>query len=260
LAAGTEVVILRRAGRKSETQILSPTPHAGEAGARDLSRRLQRALLPRNAPSLPGYDVAAGTALANDGHGRSLWDWFMLPDGRAALVTLNVTPTGFPAAHSLAVGRAFLRELSGDGADVGSLLRRVNSALSRTSVPGIGSPADCALLALGAGEASWLGAGAVHGGVLRRDGTMEEFPSGGPPLGLLDGFRYGPFGVSLRAGDVVVALSHGARGLFKGAADVVAELHGKPAGEVVSRLQAALQKASGGQASGEHSVLFVRKS
>jgi hypothetical protein len=29
---------------------------------------------------------------------------------------------------------------------------------------------------------------------------------------------------------------------------------------VVSRLQAALQKASGGQAPSEHSVLFVRKS
>ena len=86
-----------------------------------------------------------------------------------------------------------------------------------------------------------------------------SFPSHGPPLGLMDGFRYGSVEVPLRAGDVTVVLSHGAKGLLRGAADVVAELHGKPAGEVVSKLQTAIKKAGIGQDQREVSILFARK-
>jgi len=225
---------------------------------RELSRRLQQALLPRNAPSLQGYDIAAGTTQEAEGHGSSAWDWFVLPDGRPALITLDVSPGAFPTAHGLAMVRAFLRELHAERPDLGSLLRRVNAAISRTST-GVTGYVECGVLALSPDGVSWLSAGTVPGGVIRREGTMDEFPSYGPPLGLLDGFRYGSIDVPLRAGDVAVVLSHGAKGLFRGAADVAAELHGKPAGEVVSKLQAAIQKAGGGQDHRELSILFVRK-
>jgi hypothetical protein len=207
---------------------------------------------------VPGYDIAAGTSLEPDGHGSSIWDWFALPDGGTALVTLSATPGDFPASHSLAMVRAFLRELSWERPDVGSLFRRVNTAVARTFASGIEGPVDCGVLVLGGERTSWLGAGSVHGGVLRRDGRLEEFAPGGPPLGLLDGFHYGATDVSFHAADVIVSMSHGARGLFRGAADVVADLHGKPAGVVVSKLQTALQNAQI-QGTGEHSVLFVRK-
>jgi serine phosphatase RsbU (regulator of sigma subunit) len=219
---------------------------------------LQQALLPRNAPTLAGYDIAAGTALLPEGFGNSLWDWFPLPDGSPALYTLNVAPGSFPPAHTLALVRAFLRELPSDRVELGGLLRHVNTALVRTAAPGIDGNVDCGLLAIGPVKASWIGAGTVVGGVIRRNGVMEEFPSSGPPLGLLDGFRYGAVEVTLKAGDVAVALSHGGRGLLRGAADVAAELHGKPAGEVVSRLQSAIQRVSGAD-QGEHSILLVRR-
>jgi sigma-B regulation protein RsbU (phosphoserine phosphatase) len=225
---------------------------------RELSRSLRQALLPRTAPSFSGYDIAAGTALEPDGSGNSVWDWFSLPDGSPALVTLNASTSAFPASHTLALARAFLRELPGDRADLGSLLRRVNTAVTRSSAPGIDGTVDCSLLALSAEKVSWLGAGTVVGGVIRREGTMEEFPSSGPPLGLMDGFRYGAADVALKAGDVAIVLSHGGRGLLRGAADVAAELHGKPAGEVVSKLQSAIQRVAGG-AQDEHSILLVRK-
>jgi hypothetical protein len=224
---------------------------------RELSRLLRLALLPRNAPTLAGYDIAAGTALEPDGSGCSLWDWFGLPDGSPALYTLHVASGTFPPAHTLALVRAFLRELPHDRVDLGSLLRRVNGALVRTGAPGIDGVVDCGLLAVSEKTASWLGAGTVVGCVIRRDGTMEEFPSSGPPLGLMDGFRYGGVAVNLKPGDVAVALSHGGRGLLRGAADVVAELHGKPSGDVVSKLQSAIQQVAGGE--GEHSILLVRK-
>jgi sigma-B regulation protein RsbU (phosphoserine phosphatase) len=226
---------------------------------RELSRSLRQALLPRTAPSFAGYDIAAGTALEPDGAGNSLWDWFALPDGSPALYTLNAAATAFPPAHDLALARAFLRELPSDRADLGSLLRRVNTAITRTAAQGIDGTIDCGVLALSAENLSWLGAGTVVGGVIRRSGTMEEFPSSGPPLGLMDGFRYGAADVAMKAGDVAIVLSHGGRGLMRGAADVAAELHGKPAGEVVSKLQSAIQRVAGGNDQGEHSILLVRK-
>lgn len=224
---------------------------------RDLSRRLQQALLPRNAPALQGYDIAAGTTREEDGHGSSIWDWFQLPGGRPALFTLDVAPSGFPAAHGLAMARGLLRELHCGDPDLGGLVRRVNGALARTAT-GLGGFIECGLVALGPGGVTWLSAGTVPGGVIRREGTMDEFPSSGPPLGLMDGFRYGSVEVPLRAGDVAVVLSHGAKGLFRGAADLVAELHGKPAGDVVSKLQTAIRRA-GGQDQRELSILFARK-
>lgn len=225
---------------------------------RDLSRRLQQALQPRNAPALQGYDIAAGTTHEDDGHGSSAWDWFRLPDGRPALITLDVAPSGFPAAHGLAITRAFLRELQAGEPDLGGLARRVNGALARTAT-GLGGFVECGILALGPEGVTWLSAGNVPGGVVRREGALDEFPSHGPPLGLMDGFRYGSVEVPLRAGDVAVVLSHGAKGLFRGAADLVAELHGKPAGEVVSKLQSAIKKAGGGQDQREVSILYARK-
>jgi phosphoserine phosphatase RsbU/P len=172
---------------------------------RDLSRQLQRALLPRNAPNIPGYDVAAGTTSEEDGPGSSIWDWFTLPDGRPCLVTLDTPPSAFPAAHSLALVRAFLWQLPEEGKDVGGLLRRVNAAVSRTAVPGLESNVECGILVPDAESTSWLSAGTVAAGVIRREGTVEDLPSQGPPLGLMDGFRYGAMEVSLRAGDLIVA-------------------------------------------------------
>lgn len=226
---------------------------------RELSRRLQRALLPTTAPSVSGYDIAAGTTREDEGHGSSIWDWFTLPDGRAALVTFDATPSDFPAAHELAMARAFLRELHAEEPELGSLLRRVNTAVSRTSARGMNRFVDCSVLALGDEGVSWLSAGTVPGGVIRREGTMKEFPAYGPPLGLMDGFRYGATEVPLRAGDVVVVLSRGAKGLLRGAADLAAEYHGKPAGEVVEKLQKAVSKATGEGDDREISMLFARK-
>lgn len=225
---------------------------------RELSRRLQRALLPRNAPSLGGYDIAAGTACEVSGHGSSVWDWFRLPDGRVALSTLHVAPGAFPPAHNLALARAFLREIPAEHPETDSLLRRVNVALSRTSAPGVDACVQCGVLVLDTDTVTWLGAGSVRAGVIRRQGTLEVLSSSGPPLGLLEGFRYDEVEVGLGPGDVAIVLSDGGRGLFRGAADVAAELHGRPAGEVVSRLQSAIQKAGDGS-DGEHSLLFVRR-
>jgi hypothetical protein len=98
----------------------------------------------------------------------------------------------------------------------------------------------------------------VPGGVIRRDGTFEEFGAHGPPLGVLGGFKYAVQEFPMGAGDTALVLSHASPGLFLGAADLVAQLHGKPAGDVVATLHRAIRKAQGENRT-ETSVLYARK-
>lgn len=104
----------------------------------------------------------------------------------------------------------------------------------------------------------WASADRVPGGLIRRDGTFEELGAHGPPLGMMEGFKYKVRRLEVGVGDTAFVLSHAPQGLFLGAADLMAQLHGKPAGEVVSTLHRAIRKAQG-ESRTETSVLYARR-
>lgn len=226
--------------------------------AEGLNRQLQRALLPRNAPGVKGYDLAAGTTLEDGGRGNTVWDAVELPGASVTLATLDVRTDGFPPSHFLAMARMMLREAARTEGSMDALLRRMNDALVESAHPGTGQFVECSLLVLEPGRVRWASSGRPPGGVIRREGTFEELPSFGPPLGMLPGFRYGEREIELGAGDAVVVLSHGTPGLLRGAADLVASLHGKPAGELVETLHRAIRKAAP-DSPDETSALYARR-
>lgn len=207
---------------------------------------------------MKGYDIAAGTTLEESGRGATIWDFFPLRDGRVALVAMDVPGDGPIPAHHLAMARVLLRELSRDYGELKELLPRVNDALNSASVEGIDQVVESGILILGHDQIEWAGAGQTPGGIIRRDGTFQEFPSHGPPLGMLGGFQYGTQRIPLGAGDMVIVLSRASQGLFRGAADLVVSLQGKTAGEVVTTVHKAIRKAQA-SAPREVTVLFVRK-
>lgn len=226
--------------------------------AHEISRLMQAGLLPRTAPRVEGYDLAAGTTTEETGRGGSLWDWFADGKGRSVLLTMDVRQDGFPAAHHIGVARAVFRSLASEQVPVSDLLRRANEALSAAAVEGLDQFVEAGVLAVGPDGLEWASAGRVPGGIIRRDGTFEEFGAHGPPLGMMGGFKYAQQTFTLGAGDTAFVLSHASKGLFMGAADLMAQLHGKPAGEVVATLHRAIRKAQGDDRT-ETSVLFVRK-
>jgi hypothetical protein len=134
----------------------------------------------------------------------------------------------------------------------------MNSGLATAVVEGMDQYVEAGVLLPGEEGVEWAGAGRCPGAVIRRSGVFEEFATHGPPLGMMDGFLYGTEKMKLGAGDAVIVLSEVSPGIFRGAADLVASLQGKPAGEVVSTLHKALAKAHPDD-SVEASVLFVRK-
>ncbi len=231
---------------------------AGGVYVREMSRILQKGLLPEEAPRVSGFDIAAGTRHEPDGVGRTIWDYFHLGDDRIGLVSLNVQGEGLPAGHYLAVARSLFRELAKDHHDLQGLLARVNSGLAMAVVEGMDQYVEAGILLPSEGGVEWAGAGRCPGAIIRRSGVFEEFSTHGPPLGMLEGFLYGTQRIELGAGDAVIVFSEAPKGIFRGAADLVASLQGKPVGEVVSTVLKALKKAQEGEGA-ETSVLFIRK-
>jgi len=210
----------------------------------EISRVIQRGLLPSEVPRIPGFDIAAGTSLPDDGPGRTLWDFFQLGNGKTGLVNLTVQGRGLPPAHYLAVARGLLRELARNHEDLQGFLARINSGLAAAAVEGVDQYVEAGVLVPSEGGVEWAGAGRCTGAVIRRNGVFDEFSAHGPPLGMMEGFLYGTERLELGAGDSVIVLSDVSPGVFRGAADLVASLQGKPVGEVVSTLHRALAKAT----------------
>jgi hypothetical protein len=217
-----------------------------------------QALLPRTAPRVDGFDLAGGTAVEPALPGTTVWTRFTLADGRTALGALQVQSAHPPPPLALAVTRAFLIEKGQRHTSLADVLASVNDALASTALDEASQTTACGVLVVGDGAVDWACAGQLSGGVLRRDGSFDELPSHGPPMGMLPGFQYGAESLELGPGDEVMVLTGASAGLFRGAADLAASLHGKPAGEVVSMVHKAIRKARGDEPI-ETTVLFLRK-
>ena len=214
-------------------------------------------MLPASVPGAAGFDVAAGSMSGEAGPANTVWDAFPFGDGRTAFLVMEVKAPGHPPAHLLGMARAALRAAA-DGRGLAEVLARANGALAGVHTEGIDQFVDCAVVLPGEGTIEWSAAGKVPAGILGREGTFQELGSHGPPLGMLDGFRYGTEQATMGSGSSLLALAGGSMGLFRGAADLVAEVQGKTAGEVVGTVHRAVRRAHP-DGSREVSVLFLRK-
>lgn len=140
---------------------------------------------------------------------------------------------------------------------LGSLMADVNQTLARGARAAKGQILECGILAINGNQLLWSSAGNVPGGLISRDGRFRELGSQGPPLGVMEGFEYRSVELQVSVGDAVIALSKASPGLFKGTADLVAGLVGKPVGEVVSTVHRAIRQSQGDET--EVSVLYLRR-
>ena len=231
---------------------------AGGVDPAELSRVIQRGLMPPSAPKVPGFDIAGGTNLEDYGRGQTVWGSALLADGRTAIFAMNVLGEGLPPGHHLAVAGTLVREVCRTSTDLSELMPVVNESLAAMAMEGVDQFVECGMLVAGEGSLEWVGAGRCPAAAIRRDGVFEEFSSHGPPLGMLGGFQYGTEKIELGAGDTAIVLSEATSGLFRGTADLVATLQGKPVGDVVKMVHKAVQKAHEEKAE-ETTVLVIRK-
>lgn len=180
----------------------------------EVSRRLQRSLLPPQLPSVPGVDVAALYHPFGDGMdvGGDFYDVWPVRNGRWAIAIGDVAGTGPEAAAVTALVRHTLRALTMSQSDPEGVMRSLNQALLDaaavdderfcTAIFGLLTAGDGALLHLASG-------GHPPALVRRTSGHVEQVHVGGGLLGVFVEPDVATRRIKLQPGDVLMLLTDG---------------------------------------------------
>jgi len=172
-----------------------------------VARRIQQASLPKEVPTLKGWEISPHYQPARE-VGGDFYDFFELDNGQFGLVVGDATGKGMPAALVMATTCGMLRAVAQSSKSPGEVLGRVNEALSARIPPNMFVTCFYALLDPETGRLSYANAG--HDlPYLRRGNDAEQLRARGMPLGLMSGVGYEEGHSFLREGDGILFYSDG---------------------------------------------------
>jgi sigma-B regulation protein RsbU (phosphoserine phosphatase) len=173
---------------------------------------IQRSLLPRILPSIPGLDLAAHYQ-TSQWAGGDYYDFFALPGGRWGVLIADVSGHGTPAAVMMAILHSLAHGHPGHPEPPSAMLEHVNRRLSAhytaenevfvTAFYGIYDPASHELSYSCAGHNPPQLKRCAHG----RVDSLEDV--GGPPLGLFEEVEYPLSRLTVTPGDTLVLYTDG---------------------------------------------------
>ncbi len=169
---------------------------------------IQRRLLPRSRPELPGYVFEGHNEPCHE-CGGDYYDCLQLGSERTGIVLSDVAGKGMGAAMLMAVIQATLQARADSGAEPGELVAALAKAISR-SAP---SNRYATLFFMDLNHATHL-LRYVNAGhaplplLVRASGEVRELETGGPPLGLFP-TTYPVAELVMSPGDLVFASSDG---------------------------------------------------
>jgi sigma-B regulation protein RsbU (phosphoserine phosphatase) len=170
---------------------------------------IQRSLLPRELPEIPGFQIATYYQTSARAGG-DYYDFFPLEGGRWGLFIADVAGHGTPAAVLMAITHAIAHAQPGTHAPPAALLTYLNDQLARAYTRG-GTfvTAFYAILDPSTHTLTYARAGhnpprlARNGQVLSLDGA------GGLPLGIQEAQTYGQTTITLQRGDLLLLYTDG---------------------------------------------------
>ena len=172
-----------------------------------IARLIQQTLLPKELPSVSGWQVAAHYQPARE-VGGDFYDFLELPDGQLGLVVGDVTDKGIPAALVMATTRAILRSAAERLVSPSEVLQRVNDLLHPDIPPRMF--VTCMYAVLNPQDGRLMYANAGHDLPYRRSSAgCDELRATGMPLGLMPGMTYEQKEIALLPGESVLFYSDG---------------------------------------------------
>jgi phosphoserine phosphatase RsbU/P len=174
----------------------------------ELAAEIQRQLLPEVIPDVPEYALGGWNRPARQ-VGGDYYDIRPLEDDRLLLVLGDVTGKGMPAALLVSTLHSALRLMVPRLALGPEFLRRLNEHLLEISPVNKFITLVLVDLDIAQGRLRYLNAGHNPALLLRRDGSVEELPAGGPPLGLLPDSSYRAAEYAMGVGDLLCLYSDG---------------------------------------------------
>ena len=173
-----------------------------------LAAEIQRQILPKGAPVVPGFQLAGWYRPARQ-VGGDYYDLFPLRDGRIGLVLGDVSGKGMPAALMVSTLHSALRLLLDQAAFGPALLEKLNRHISESSAANKFITMLLVELDPLSGVLHYMNAGHNPGILLRGDGAVEQLGAGGLPLGLLPEARFQSRALTLEPRDLFCIYSDG---------------------------------------------------
>jgi len=174
-----------------------------------IAKMVQEGLLPRESPSIDGYELAGFCETAQQ-IGGDYYDWFPLPDGRMALAVADVSGKGVPAALIMSAFRALLRVHLREGAELGAMAARLNRDLGESTGEGGFVTAVFGVFDPETGRFDYVNCGHVPPLLLRADDSAVRLEAGGFFLGIFEETQHEVGGVMLEPGDRLLLYTDGA--------------------------------------------------
>jgi predicted ester cyclase len=172
-----------------------------------LARSIQQASLPKEVPSLEGWQISPFYRPARE-VGGDFYDFHPLSEGRLGLVVGDATGKGVPAALVMSTTCGMLRLAAQSSPSPGEMLSRVNETLFPYIPPNMFVTCFYAILDPKSGSLTCANAG--HDlPYLCRKGEVEELRARGMPLGLMPGMSYEEKEILLQAGEAALFYSDG---------------------------------------------------
>ena len=174
----------------------------------ELAADIQKQLLPKMMPVIPGFEVLGWNRPARH-VGGDYYDCQDLGHGRWGLVVGDVTGKGMPAALLVSTLHSALRVLL-DRMEVGPpLIERLSRHIFESSSPNKFITMLLAAFDSDGSSLTYLNAGHNPGLLVHPDGEVEHLTSAGLPLGLMAQGKYGAMTHDLKRGDLVCLYSDG---------------------------------------------------
>ena len=174
-----------------------------------VARQIQQALLPKDLPRFPGYELSGYYQPARE-VGGDFYDFLELEDGRLGVVVGDATGHGVPAALVMANTQSVLRAVAQrEGFTPGQALVEANEVLFTYIPPNMFVTCFYAILEPESATFRYANAGHDPPYVRRGDDHAEELRARGMPLGLMAGMGYEEQEASLGEGESVLFYSDG---------------------------------------------------
>jgi steroid delta-isomerase-like uncharacterized protein len=174
-----------------------------------VARRIQQASLPKEVPTLKGWQISPLYRPARE-VGGDFYDFHPLPEGKLGLVVEDATGKGVPAAlvMSTTCGMLQLAARALDSPSPGEVLQQVNETLLARIPSNMFVTCFYAILEPKSGTLSYANAG--HDlPYLWHSGECEELRARGMPLGLMPGMNYEEKEIVLQEGDSALLYTDG---------------------------------------------------
>ncbi|MGH9316696.1 MAG: PP2C family protein-serine/threonine phosphatase [Thermoanaerobaculia bacterium] len=174
----------------------------------ELAAAIQREILPRSLPEVPGVELAAGN-LPTRHVGGDYYDFFPLSRGRLAFLVADVSGKGVPAALLVSTVHAAVHLQIDEAKTIADLVARIDRHLQRYAATRKFLTLFFGLLEPDSGLLHYVSAGHNPALLVRRSGEIARLASTGVPVGMLPNSTWREETVVLERGDLFCVYTDG---------------------------------------------------